>query len=377
MQHTTNYSLNKPEGSDYAKVEALNENADKLDSKIKEIEDVIISNNTNYAVATGTNTYVVTINGISSLVEGMSLKVKFANSNTAASTLNINSLGAKSIVKSNGGALSSGYIKPNQVLHLVYTGVNFQLLGEGGEYGTATAAQVLEGYSIGTESGLVQGGMANKGAVNHVLPINGVFPIPAGYHNGNGKITQSVVTKSEEIIVPSTFHKYIYAGQYLSGNQTILGDTDLLAHNIREGVEIFGVTGTVNISNLGGRKFAGGTTSMSGSAGAFTHYNGVNNPSCYFIQISGLSFRPNLIISICRKGIMKFMGVYSNLIGEDANMVSQYTESYSTASTYYLKGNNGSQYHIGYVTYGGFLVPVVPPSNSGVESLPTEWYAFE
>ncbi|UZQ86042.1 hypothetical protein ODU73_000437 [Thermoclostridium stercorarium] len=91
-----------------------------------------------YAVASGTNTYTVSIPGISQLVEGMSIKVKFANGNTGASTMNINGLGAKSIVKGNGGALTSGYIKAGQILHLVYTGSNFQLLGEGGvRYSTA------------------------------------------------------------------------------------------------------------------------------------------------------------------------------------------------------------------------------------------------
>ena len=82
-----------------------------------------------YAVASGTNTYTVSISGISSLTEGLSIKVKFTNANTGTATLNVNSLGAKSIVKSNGNALSSGNIKAGQICHLVYTGSNFQLLG--------------------------------------------------------------------------------------------------------------------------------------------------------------------------------------------------------------------------------------------------------
>jgi hypothetical protein len=83
-----------------------------------------------YATASGTNTYTVSISGISSLAEGLSIKVKFTNANTGTATLNVNSLGTKSIVKSNGNALSSGNIKAGQICHLVYTGSNFQLLGE-------------------------------------------------------------------------------------------------------------------------------------------------------------------------------------------------------------------------------------------------------
>jgi len=90
-----------------------------------------------YAVASGTNTYAVTIAGYT-LEEGKTVKIKFTNANTSASTLNINSLGAKAIKKSNGNDLSSGNIKAGQICNLVYTGSVFQLLGEGGEYGTAT-----------------------------------------------------------------------------------------------------------------------------------------------------------------------------------------------------------------------------------------------
>lgn len=37
MQHTSNYNLNKPDVTDYAKIQALNENADIIDAKLTEI----------------------------------------------------------------------------------------------------------------------------------------------------------------------------------------------------------------------------------------------------------------------------------------------------------------------------------------------------
>ena len=39
MQQTQNYNLNKPDRTDYAKIEALNANADIIDAKLKELED--------------------------------------------------------------------------------------------------------------------------------------------------------------------------------------------------------------------------------------------------------------------------------------------------------------------------------------------------
>lgn len=43
---------------------------------------------------------------------------------------------------------------------------------------------------------------------------------------------------------PTTYDQSIPAGTYCSGEQTIMGDADLIASNIKSGVEIFGVTGT-------------------------------------------------------------------------------------------------------------------------------------
>ena len=87
--------------------------------------------------------------------------------------------------------------------------------------------------------------MANKGAVNQALAINGTYTIPAGYHNGSGKITQSIPTQAAQTITPGTANKTIAAGRYLSGVQTIKGDANLKAANIKKGVSIFGVAGTL------------------------------------------------------------------------------------------------------------------------------------
>lgn len=55
---------------------------------------------------------------------------------------------------------------------------------------------------------------------------------------------QPSATQAAQTITPSTSNQYIYAGTYCSGQQTIQGDADLAAENIKSGVSIFGVTGT-------------------------------------------------------------------------------------------------------------------------------------
>lgn len=81
----------------------------------------------NYAVASGTNTYTATITGLSAYTEGMSIRIKFTNANTGASTININSLGAMNIYKGSSTPLNYGVIASGQVLELYYDGTNFQI----------------------------------------------------------------------------------------------------------------------------------------------------------------------------------------------------------------------------------------------------------
>ena len=56
--------------------------------------------------------------------------------------------------------------------------------------GNAGAAQVLAPYTFSNATGVgIAGGMPNKGAVTAALNAGGSYTIPAGYHNGSGKIT--------------------------------------------------------------------------------------------------------------------------------------------------------------------------------------------
>lgn len=57
-------------------------------------------------------------------------------------------------------------------------------------------------------------------------------------------IGSGITQKSATTYTPTTSNQIIAAGQYLSGAQTIAGDSDLVASNIKSGVSIFNVTGT-------------------------------------------------------------------------------------------------------------------------------------
>lgn len=82
-----------------------------------------------YGIASGTNTYTVTITGVSSYTDGDTYVVKFTNGSDDDSTININSLGAKTLVKEFNVQLTGGDIASGQELIIIYDGTNFQTLG--------------------------------------------------------------------------------------------------------------------------------------------------------------------------------------------------------------------------------------------------------
>ena len=87
--------------------------------------------------------------------------------------------------------------------------------------GTATAAQILSGQKAFVKGTQVIGTMPSKAAQTYT---------------------------------PGTTAQTIAAGQYLSGAQTVAGDANLVAGNIKAGTSIFGVLGTLAVS-----QFATGT----------------------------------------------------------------------------------------------------------------------
>lgn len=58
------------------------------------------------------------------------------------------------------------------------------------------------------------------------------------------KIEGTIPSQPSAIITPTNQNQEIISGKYLSGNLTVVGDTNLNASNIRKGVTIFGVAGT-------------------------------------------------------------------------------------------------------------------------------------
>ena len=71
---------------------------------------------------------------------------------------------------------------------------------------------------------------------------------PKTAYTASGKVSGRIPSLGAQTITPGTSSKSISSGQYLSGPQTIQGDTNLTSANIKKGVSIFGVQGAVESS---------------------------------------------------------------------------------------------------------------------------------
>lgn len=83
-----------------------------------------------YAQDTGSaNAYAITLSPApSAYAVGQCFSFKATNANTGGSTLNVNGLGVKTIVKNGSTSLVSGDIIANQIEVVMYDGTNFQLV---------------------------------------------------------------------------------------------------------------------------------------------------------------------------------------------------------------------------------------------------------
>jgi hypothetical protein len=281
-----------------------------------------------YAIASGSaNTYVVTINPApDAYIDGFAVAIKINVNNTGASTINVNGLGAKAIKKPNGNDVSAGNLKVSSIYTMRYNGTNFILQGSDAA-GNATPADILSGKTASTDV---------------------------------GDITGTIPSKS---YTPTTADQSIAAGQYLSGAQTIKGDTNLIASNILSGKSIFGVAGNA-VDGSGMKKFASGSIPRSSTTVNIREYDNTssNMYDKYTVTVSGLTFIPSSILVIARTStyseatIYQAAGVIKSTMGT-MRYISTGDNSYDVTDPIYINST-------------GFCLPVISKSTT------YNWYAY-
>lgn len=98
-----------------------------------------------------------------------------------------------------------------------------------------------------------------------------------------------VPRKAAETITPGTANQTIAANQYLTGTQTIKGDGNLSAGNIKKGVSIFGVTGALEAGSSGGMVSKSGTVTGGGSGAATAIATGLSNVAMLALTVDGVA----------------------------------------------------------------------------------------
>ena len=173
---------------------------------------------------------------------------------------------------------------------------------------TATASDILSGKTAYANGSKITGNIASKTSSN--LTVSGAtVTAPAGYYasaaskavasgsQGTPSITvssaglitasctdttgyitgstksstQQMTVQAAQTITPGTSNQTIASGRYLTGTQTIKGDANLIAANIKSGVSIFGVTGTYGgESSMESGSYVGTGTSGSSNKNSLT-----------------------------------------------------------------------------------------------------------
>lgn len=127
-----------------------------------------------------------------------------------------------------------------------------------GYYASNATKTISSGSATGPSSLSGSSATVSTGTNTLTLTKTGVTTTPtvtAGYvssataSTATVALTASVTTKAAATITPGTTNQTIASGTYLTGTQTIAGDADLVASNIVNGVQIFGVTGNVVLQN--------------------------------------------------------------------------------------------------------------------------------
>ena len=217
--------------------------------------------------------------------------------------------------------------------------------------GTVTAPATISGSSATVSTGINTLTLSKTVSVTPSVSTAGyVSSGTAG--NSSVSLTASVTTKGATTYTPTTSDQTISSGTYLTGTQTISGDANLVAGNIKKDVTIFGTTGTYEGSGGGGdSKFVTGTfttpTSTSTNGTVSISYSGNGYPIMLVIVVEGGIYNSNISpwystvtryavgqVTIC-KSITSSTPSYGDSGSENYGSIELiYKSSTSTATSY-------------------------------------------
>lgn len=183
-------------------------------------------------------------------------------------------------------------------------------------------------------SGLITASVSKTQGVTPSVTAGYVASGTSGTITVNGSNTNQLTTKSAQTYTPTTTDQTIASGQYLTGVQTIKGDANLLAENIKKDVVIFGITGTYE---------GGGSSNYTVAVSLTNPLNRSEFDGCYIFE--ALSNDPwdvgaqldAIISAVGTKTIQLSSSVYGLNINAHGTSVSIPTSGISTTGGVTLK----------------------------------------
>lgn len=304
MKTTANLGLKKPDGNDVVNIDDFNSNADKIDLEFGKVNEKFKNIDTSADKITIKD---ANDNFTSTTVEG-ALNELFQNVDNGKSSI------ATAIV---GKGVEAS---KEDSFHTLANKISSIKLASG----NAQPSDVLSGKTFTNTNGNQTGTMPNRGGATTVNPGPSNQVKPSGYY---------------------------------SGDITIKGDANLVAENIREGANIFGITGNF----FGGKKWASGIARASGSTIAFKTTNGVQYE--YYIKVEGLDFKPSTVIYYAYNN----MGGGGTTIFQDAKFYADPPSNLNRDHSYILVDG-----FYCYLKEGEFRISVMMNSNMNIR-----WIAYE
>ncbi len=182
-----------------------------------------------------------------------------------------------------------------------------------GSLGDAAAGNVLSGKTFTSTNGVkITGSMTNRGAVSKSLNAGGSYTIPAGYHNGSGKVTANSLSSQTSATAA--------AGNILSGKTAWVNGSKVTGTMTNRGAWSSTPTGSGSVTIPAGYHNGSGKVNTStvynngynaGYSAAETAIQKYKIKTGYvtshtwgqnYVEIGNVGFTPRLVFAQCNNG---------------------------------------------------------------------------
>lgn len=275
----------------------------------------ILAGYANYAVNAGTaDALSVTLSpAVVAYVDGMTLLIKAPSANTGATTINVNSLGLKSITRADGSELQAGDIKAGQIIQVSYSTTNgkFQLVATGAAADAAAAAAsaaaaqlsrlAAETAETGAETAEFNAQVAEALALDHAQDAEDQANLAAQYAQAlqGTSVTSLLIATGSKAFTASTGKQWA-SGQFIVAASAANNDNymhgQVTSYDPVTGALVVNVTNTGGLGTLSDWLITvSGTRGAVGpsGAGAFVRVTGTTQTAVagnqYFMQNVALS----------------------------------------------------------------------------------------